>query len=82
MGHRHAITRTGETLVVTFTGNDDATFAVAFTDDGAADFAEDLLEAIDVSKVQISFRQAIEESDDMKPEDKAYWLSVCDREGV
>lgn len=31
---------------------------------------------------QITFRQAIEKDLDMTPEHKAYWLSVCNEEGL
>lgn len=73
------IESTPEAVTVTFCTNAD--FRFALTHHAAALFAMDLEQTIDPAAAQITFRQAVEDDQTMTPEQKAYWLSVCDEEG-
>lgn len=73
------IESTPEAVTVTFRTNAD--FRFALTHHAAALFAMDLEQKIDPQAAQITFRGAVEQDQTMTPEQKAYWLSVCDEEG-
>lgn len=80
--HNHIIERDENGhILVTFRGSGNPC-RVAFTDNGAAMFAHDLMDTVDLEKARVTFRQAIEESNDISAEDKAHWLAECDKDGV
>lgn len=74
------IESTPEAVTVTFRTNAD--FRFALTHHAAALFAMDLEHRIDPRAAQITFREAVEQDETMTPEQKAYWLSMCDEEGM